>query len=45
MLYSFTVNYTIVALPISPQHQKLNTKLKTAMPHSPDAMVPGKDTE
>jgi hypothetical protein len=44
MLSSFTVNYTIVALPIFPQHQKQNTKLKTAMLHSPDAMAPGKDT-
>jgi hypothetical protein len=39
------VNYTIVALPIFPQHQKQNRKSKTAMPHSPDAMDPGKDTE
>jgi hypothetical protein len=32
--------HTIVAL-IFPQHQKQNTKSKTAMPHSPDAMAPG----
>jgi hypothetical protein len=35
----------IVALLIFPQHQKQNTKSKTAMPHSPYAMAPGKDTE
>jgi hypothetical protein len=45
MLSSFTVTHTIVALPVFPQHQKQNTKSKTAMPPSPDAMAPGKDTE
>jgi hypothetical protein len=35
MLSSFTVDYTIVALLMFPQHQKQNTKSKTAMPHSP----------
>jgi hypothetical protein len=45
MLPSFTVNYTIVALLIFPLHQKQNTKSKTAMPHSPDAMAPDSDTE
>jgi hypothetical protein len=45
MLSSFTVNFTIVTLLTFPQHQKQNTKSKTAMPHSPDAMAPGKDTE
>jgi hypothetical protein len=46
ILSSFTVNYTLVAiLIIFPQHQKQNTKSKTAMPHTPDAMAPGKGTE
>jgi hypothetical protein len=47
MLSSFTVNY-IVALQIFPSIKKQNTKSKTVMPHSPDAMgrmAPGKDTE
>jgi hypothetical protein len=44
MLSSFTVNYRIVASPIVLQHQKQNTNSKTAMPHTPDAMAPGKDT-
>jgi hypothetical protein len=43
MLSSFTVNYTIVALQIFLRHRKQNPKSKSAMPHSPDAMAPGKD--
>jgi hypothetical protein len=39
MLSSFTVNYRIVALLIFPQHQKQNTKSKSAMPHTPDAWL------
>jgi hypothetical protein len=45
MLSSFTVNHRIVALLIFPQLQKQNTKSKTAMLHSPDAMAPGMRTQ
>jgi hypothetical protein len=37
ILSSFTVNYTISLL-ILPHYQKQNTKSKTVIPHSPDAM-------
>jgi hypothetical protein len=42
---SFTVNYTIEAFNIPTTSNTKHTKLKTAVPHIPDAMAPGKDTE